>query len=86
MAQYKFIEHVGQEGLEVTRQDLNHMATFHNQEYGDMIVPVFDITLKEQAKRIKTCNHKGKSHEYWHCTEGDHGWFCAHCGVVIQWG
>lgn len=49
-----------------------------------LFVPLPEGTTSKQLRKAKDCAHLDKS--YWEAHAGNHGWCCADCGIITQWG
>ena len=87
MAEITFCPVGGMDGVRVSDEELDSFADAVGSKALDMYIPLpySNITQKEQIERIKNCtNHKDGL--YWERDNGKHGWCCAYCGTVLQWG
>lgn len=75
----------GEEGIEVTTEELIKFSNVLGLEFRDQVMPIPSVSIEEQRIRLKHC----PSHDneiYWETETGSHGWCCEHCGEVVQWG
>jgi len=86
MSEYGYCPRGGQEGVLVTQKELVEFAAKHKLKFIDQVIP---LPGKKNQPDPKKC---GSDHEstgnvvYWETEMGSHGWCCANCGEVIQWG
>lgn len=78
----------GMDGIVVTTSQLHQFATFMGAKFGDEFIPIPDSDNAIQRSRVgKHLTHDINSNVvYWEDNTGSHGWCCAECGRVVQWG
>lgn len=78
----------GCSGIEVTIEQQYQFASFVGSEYIDKYMPLPKVTNEEQYQRLAVyeCTHEETETLYWENDKGSHGWCCAYCGTVLQWG
>lgn len=77
----------GQDGIEVTRDELFEFSTKLGSNILDGAIPLPGLSFEKQQERMMNCDHECDA-EYWEMETvgGSHGWCCANCGKVVQWG
>ena len=78
MAEWGFCPRGQQDGYMVSTKELRDLAKELKRKYIDEVIPV--------ASRKNKCPGKHITVVYWEAAYGDHGWCCADCGEVVQWG
>ena len=88
MSVIDYCERGGMDGICVTTDEMSALAKKYGKKTIDEIIPLPD--LERQEKVLKDgcpINHdEMEMSEYWEDEEGSHGWCCAVCGTVVQWG
>ena len=75
----------GQEGIYVTISELKRYAKKSDRKYIDEVIPL-PLHGKQPDPKNCTNGHGFGETYYWENNEGGHGWCCAECGQVLQWG
>lgn len=75
----------GQTGLFVTNDQLAKFSKLIGNKYVDLIMPVSNI-ISENCSNCKNKDDILENILYWETDSGSHGWCCAECGKVFQWG
>lgn len=89
MAKINFCKQGGQNGILLQDTELTELANYIDSRYLDEYIPLPNTILKEQKLLISECKEihtNASSIQYWETNTGSHGWCCAKCGKVIQWG
>lgn len=80
----------GMPGMYVTEAKLVKFADRLKRKHIDEVIPL-DGDEQPIGKDCPTCNGDPNKVEmdnsiYWETETGSHGWCCATCGEVFQWG
>ena len=74
-------------GIKVTKMQLAIFAKILGNKFIDQVIP---LAKEEQIVEGCPLNHEGdemaENMVYYTVVEGGHGWNCAICGKVVQWG
>ena len=91
MSEYGLCQRGGLSGVKVTTKELQKFAKAMGLKYLDCVIPlpggakfsVAECPNRDQKKEV----HEGIDElVYWETETGSHGWCCAKCGEVTQWG
>lgn len=86
MSKFGFCVKGGEDGIQVTTQELVAFAKNTGREFIDEFIPLPNVSVEEQLKRIENCKCDSDEETYWERENGKHGWCCPNCGTVVQWG
>lgn len=90
MKTYGYYPRGGNDGIQVTTEELSEYARISCSKYIDETIPLPDKDPIEQVMVTKECIHPEDEYPidtiYWESETGNHGWCCSKCGTVIQWG
>lgn len=88
IATVQFCPRGGQDGYYITESNLAKFAKTLGNKYIDLVIPL--NTTQVLSKDCPDCHGANKADmtnaTYWETDTGSHGWCCATCGMVIQWG
>lgn len=79
----------GQDGIVVTIDQLVQFARYLGNKYIDQCIPLPDLTLAQQVKKLSEIPEAESSLNeatYYETETGEHGWCCSWTGRVLQWG
>ena len=74
------------DGILTSEDDLKELSQFLGTEYLDECIPLPNVSMSDQAERMRSCGCSDDDTGYWESDTGSHGWCCYRCGVVSQWG
>jgi hypothetical protein len=86
MSKYGYCVNGGEDGIQVTTDELDKFGDVVGSEALDEFIPLPNVPSESQIIRIKECSCSEHEEIYWERENGRHGWCCSNCGIVVQWG